>query len=433
MAEKEKVILVGLRSETGDKSEHAMEELESLCEACGMEALMTITQTADAPHPAFYIGTGKVQEVKAAAQHLDAELIVFDDSLSPSQARNLKEEIELPILDRTALILQIFEERAKTKEAKIQVELARLQYLLPRLAGMGVAMSRQGGGSGARSNKGAGEKKLELDRRYINRRITECKKELQTIKKNRKTQRKSRVESAIPQVALVGYTNAGKSTVMNQMLEKFGNNDISENEHKKVLQKDMLFATLDTTVRKITPTGKPDIYLSDTVGFIDKLPHHLVDAFRSTLEEVSCADLLVQVIDVSDSYYKEHKRVTEETLKELDAGDIPMILVYNKADKTEQFADDIPLVTANHIHMAAEKGIGIEELMDMITARVFAPTRTEKLLLPYREGSLLHEILEVSEVLEKEYRDDGVYLEIRITPSERDAGLLERLNAYSIS
>ena len=241
---REKVILVGLLLGKNDNFDHEMEELESLCEACYLEPVFTVTQALDAPHQALYIGSGKVEEVKRAAENLDADMVVFDDSLSPSQARNLNMEIGLPILDRTALILQIFESRAQTKEAKLQVELARLQYMLPRLSGMGVAMSRQGGGSGSRSNKGAGEKKLELDKRYISHRITECKKELQTVKKNRQVQRKSRSESAIPQVALVGYTNAGKSTVMNQMLELYGNPEVGDNSHKMVLQKDMLFATL---------------------------------------------------------------------------------------------------------------------------------------------------------------------------------------------
>lgn len=429
---REKVILVGLLLGRDDNFNHEMEELESLCRACDLEPVFTITQALEAPHQALYIGTGKVEEVKTAAASLDADMVVFDDSPSPSQARNLNMEIGLPILDRTALILQIFESRAQTKEAKLQVELARLQYMLPRLSGMGVAMSRQGGGSGSRSNKGAGEKKLELDKRYISHRITECKRELQTVKKNRQVQRKSRSESAIPQVSLVGYTNAGKSTVMNQMLERYGNPEVGDNAHKKVLQKDMLFATLDTTVRKIVPAGKPEFYLSDTVGFIDKLPHHLVDAFRSTLEEVCNGDLLLQVVDVSDPYYKEHMRVTRETLKDLGAGDIPMIIIYNKADKVSTFAEDIPLVTGNHIHMSAGRGIGMDELLDMIMGRLFPPEQELSLLLPYSEGALLHQLTEQGTILEQEYRGDGVFVKVRITISPKMGNLQAKLEQYHI-
>ena len=429
---KERVILVGLQLGRNDNFDHEMEELEALCDACYLEPVFTITQALDAPHQALYIGTGKVGEVKQAAANMDADMVVFDDSLSPSQARNLNMEIGLPILDRTALILQIFESRAQTREAKLQVELARLQYMLPRLSGMGVAMSRQGGGSGSRSNKGAGEKKLELDRRYINHRINECKKELQAVKKNRQTQRKSRSQSAIPQVSLVGYTNAGKSTVMNQMLSFYGNPEVTDNEHKKVLQKDMLFATLETTVRKIAPPGRPEFYLSDTVGFIDKLPHHLVDAFRSTLEEVCNADLLLQVVDVSDPYYREHMRVTQETLKDLGAGDIPMLIVYNKADKVPTFAGDIPMVTSNHIHMAAGKGVGIEELLQMIITRLFPPEREMTLMLPYSEGSLLHQLTEQGTIVAQEYQNEGVYVEARLTVSTRMESLWRQLEQYCV-
>lgn len=429
---RERVILVGLQLGRDDNFEHEMEELQSLCDACLLEPVFTITQALDAPHQALYIGSGKVEEVKRAAENLDADMVVFDDSLSPSQARNLNLEIGLPILDRTALILQIFESRAQTREAKLQVELARLQYMLPRLSGMGVAMSRQGGGSGSRSNKGAGEKKLELDRRYINHRITECKKELQAVKKNRQTQRKSRSQSAIPQVALVGYTNAGKSTVMNQMLSFYGNPEISDNTHKKVLQKDMLFATLETTVRKIAPAGKPEFYLSDTVGFIDKLPHHLVDAFRSTLEEVCNADLLLQVVDVSDPYYREHMRVTQETLKDLGAGDIPMLIVFNKADRVPDFAGDIPMVTSNHIHMSAGNGVGMEELLQMIMTRLFPPEREIDLLLPYSEGGLLHQLTEQGTIIRQEYQNDGVYVEARLTVSAKLENLWRQLEPYQV-
>ena len=413
--EKERAVVVGLCIGQDRQFEHSMEELISLCEACNMEVIAMLTQALPAPHQALYIGTGKVQEVIDTCVTLDADVVVFDNALSPSQVRNLSTEIDKPILDRTALILEIFSDRAKTREAKLQVELARLQYLLPRLAGMGTALSRQGGGSGSRSNKGAGEKKLELDRRHIEHRITECKRELEVVKKNRITQRKSRKNSAIPQVSLVGYTNAGKSTIMNQLLSYYGNSDIAHNEHKLVLQKDMLFATLETTIRKITPPGKSPFYLSDTVGFIDKLPHNLVDAFRSTLEEACEADLLLQVVDVSDPYYKEQMRVTGETLAELGAGHIPQIIVYNKADKVPDI-HTIPRVGKHQIHMAARNGIGIPELMEMIMSEIYVNLFCAKVLLPYTEGSLYSLMQKEANIITHEYREDGIYLELEVNP-----------------
>lgn len=413
--EKERAVVVGLCIGQDRQFEHSMEELISLCEACNMEVIAMLTQALPAPHQALYIGTGKVQEVIDTCVTLDADVVVFDNALSPSQVRNLSTEIDKPILDRTALILEIFSDRAKTREAKLQVELARLQYLLPRLTGMGTALSRQGGGSGSRSNKGAGEKKLELDRRHIEHRITECKRELEVVKKNRITQRKSRKNSAIPQVSLVGYTNAGKSTIMNQLLSYYGNSDIAHNEHKLVLQKDMLFATLETTIRKITPPGKSPFYLSDTVGFIDKLPHNLVDAFRSTLEEACEADLLLQVVDVSDPYYKEQMRVTGETLAELGAGHIPQIIVYNKADKVPDI-HTIPRVGKHQIHMAARNGSGIPELMEMIMSEIYGNLFCAKVLLPYTEGSLYSLMQKEANIITQEYREDGIYLELEVNP-----------------
>ena len=413
--EKERAIVVGLCIGQDRQFEHSMEELISLCEACNMEVVAMLTQTLPAPHQALYIGTGKVQEVIDTCVTLDADVVVFDDALSPSQVRNLSQEIEKPLLDRTSLILEIFSDRAKTREAKLQVELARLQYLLPRLAGMGTSLSRQGGGSGSRSNKGAGEKKLELDRRHIEHRIAECRRELEVVKKNRITQRKSRKNSAIPQVSLVGYTNAGKSTIMNQLLSCYGNSDIAHNEHKMVLQMDMLFATLETTIRKITPPGKSPFYLSDTVGFIDKLPHNLVDAFRSTLEEACEADLLLQVVDVSDPYYKDHMRVTNETLAELGAGHIPQIVVYNKADRVPEISS-LPRVGRQQIHMAAGKGIGVDALMEMIMQEIYGKLFHAKVLLPYTEGGLHNLMQKEANILVQEYRGDGIYLELEVNP-----------------
>lgn len=413
--EKERAVVVGLCIGQDRQFEHSMEELISLCEACNMEVVAMLTQTLPAPHQALYIGTGKVQEIIDTCVTFDADVVVFDDALSPSQVRNLSQEIALPLLDRTSLILEIFSDRAKTREAKLQVELARLQYLLPRLTGMGTSLSRQGGGSGSRSNKGAGEKKLELDRRHIEHRIAECRRELEVVKKNRITQRKSRKASAIPQVSLVGYTNAGKSTIMNQLLSYYGNSDIAHNEHKMVLQKDMLFATLETTIRKITPPGKSPFYLSDTVGFIDKLPHNLVDAFRSTLEEACEADLLLQVVDVSDPYYKEHMRVTNETLAELGAGHIPQIVVYNKADRVPEIPA-LPRVGKHQIHMTARSGVGIPELMELIMQEIYGNLFHAKVLLPYTEGGLHNLMQREANIIKQEYQAEGIYMEVEVNP-----------------
>lgn len=295
-----KVILVGVDTGEEQDFEHSMEELASLAEAAYKKVAGIIIQRMETVNKSLYIGTGKVLEVKEYAKQCDAEEVIFDNTLSPSQVRNLDKELELPILDRTNLILDIFAIRAKTKEAKLQVETARLQYMLPRLVGMRENLSRQGGTGGSMSNKGAGETKLELDRRKIEHRISELKKELKQIAQTRETMRKRRGQSRIPQVALVGYTNAGKSTIMNRLVELYG-----EDREKTVLEKDMLFATLDTSVRCIDTGDNKPFFLVDTVGFIHKLPHGLVKAFYSTLEEVQYADLIVHVVDFSDRYHRQ--------------------------------------------------------------------------------------------------------------------------------
>lgn len=248
----ERALLVGINLNDGEDYVTSLEELGALAQACDMEVVATIEQTLEQVHKAFYIGTGKVEEVKELAIESDTDVIIFDNSLSPMQMRNLQERLEKPILDRSTLILDIFASRARSREAKLQVEVARLQYMLPRLVGLHAALSRQGGGSGAMSNKGAGEKKLELDRRVLERRLTELRRELKDVSSERETQRKRRAQSGIPRVALVGYTNAGKSTLLNAMLDLYGSDEVDV-EEKKVMEKDMLFATLDTTVRKVAP------------------------------------------------------------------------------------------------------------------------------------------------------------------------------------
>lgn len=408
-----KILLVGV--DTGEEADfaHSMEELASLAEAAEREVAGVIIQKLEAVNKTLYIGTGKVTEVREYAGQCEAEEVVFDNTLSPSQVRNLGRELELPVLDRTNLILDIFALRARTGEAKLQVETARLQYMLPRLVGMRENLSRQGGTGGSMSNRGAGETKLELDRRKIEHRISELKKELAAVMKGRETMRKRRGQSRIPQVALVGYTNAGKSTIMNRLVEKYG-----DNRDKKVLEKDMLFATLDTNVRTIRTEDNRPFFLVDTVGFIHKLPHGLIRAFQSTLEEVKYADLLIQVVDFSDEHYRQHMEVTEETLKELGAGGIPQVIVYNKSDKCG--VQGIPRRKDNQIHMAAGQDCGLQELVEMIQEYTYAGRVEETFLLPFGEGGLVSYFRENATVLEQEYLEEGVKLKVSCHRSDAE-------------
>ena len=411
MEQKERALLVGVNTKEDQEFEYSMEELAGLASACQMEVVGIITQNMDRPNQAIYIGSGKVAEVKDMAGLLEADIIVFNNALSPSQLRNLQKELSIPIVDRTTLILDIFERRAKSREAKLQVESARLQYFLPRLVGLHDALSRQGGTSGSMSSRGAGEKKLELDRRKIEKRISELRRELEAVSQERETQRKKRVNARVPQVSLVGYTNAGKSTIMNAMLEEYNQEDEDAKELKKVLAEDMLFATLDTSVRLITAGNNQDFLLTDTVGFIHKLPHGLVKAFRSTLEEIRNADLLLHIIDYSDPHYKEHMAVTRETLQELDAANIPVIYVYNKSDLCDI---QIPSMKNNEsIYLSAKQHQGITELKDMIIEYVYQEYREVSLLIPYEEGRIVSYFMETANILEKEYRETGIYLKAR--------------------
>lgn len=403
----EKAIIVGLDLGTHRDFAHSMEELEELAIACELEVVGELTQHAQAVHKAFYIGTGKVEQLQMLAEETDADLIIFDNALSPMQLRNLQQKLHMPIMDRTTLILEIFSKRARTREAKLQVDVAALQYALPRLVGLHDALSRQGGASGAMSNKGAGEKKLELDRRHIEQRLATLRRELAQVEKDRNTQRKARQKNAIPLVSLVGYTNAGKSSVMNALLTY-----CDSEEEKQVLEKDMLFATLETTVRKVNREDGKSFLLSDTVGFINELPHNLVQAFRSTLEEVKNADLLLQVIDFSDPHYREHMKVTHDTLEELGAGKIPMFYLYNKMDLVAMRDADVtyPQIRDNKVFLAAGKGIGIEDLLLAIEKQLFGNREIYELLLPYDAGGDLNMLRQNAQIIECEYRDNGIYV-----------------------
>ena len=420
----EKAFLVGVNLNDGEDYLLSLKELGDLAQACDMEVVGMAEQTLSEVHKAFYIGTGKVEEVKELALEYDADVIIFDNSLSPMQLRNLQERLDKPILDRSTLILDIFAVRARSREAKLQVEVARLQYMLPRLVGLHAALSRQGGGSGALSNKGAGEKKLELDRRVLERRLTELRRELKDVSAGRITQRKRRAGSGMPRAALVGYTNAGKSTLMNAMLDLYGSDEIDV-EEKKVMEKDMLFATLDTTVRKIEPENHHAFLLSDTVGFIHKLPHNLVEAFRSTLEEAREADILLQVIDYSDPHYREQIAVTNRTLKELGADGIPMLYVYNKSDlvrpddipglagiEPKHLKTHLPIMSENGIYLSAKERIGMEELIRLIEKKLSGGYRECTLLIPYTDGRAVSYLNENGVVYETEYLEEGVRLRV---------------------
>ena len=417
----DRALIVGANINTDTKKgnfDMAMEEMVSLVKACNMQVVGRIEQNMESANTATYIGTGKVAEVYEMVRSLEADIVVFDNGLSPIQLRNLQKELDCAVMDRTTLILEIFSTRARTREAKLQVEVARLQYMLPRLVGLHDALSRQGGASGAMSSKGAGEKKLELDRRRLEQRLTNMKHELDQIAGERETQRKRRAQSGIPRVALVGYTNAGKSTIMNALLAHY-----SDDETKKVFEEDMLFATLDTTVRKIAPPDKNAFLLSDTVGFISNLPHSLVKAFRSTLEEVKEADLLLHVADYSDENYMEHMKVTEDTLKELGAESIPVIYVYNKADLCGM-GEFATVQGDNKLYMSAKSKNGIDALLTLIAEKLSDGYKDCELVVPYQRGDIVAYLNDNAVVHNTEYREDGVYIKANI--SRIDSGRYEQ-------
>lgn len=398
--ERERVILAGADPGDDREFEYSIKELRGLADACEMETVGVLTQKMDKPDKALCIGRGKAEELREFAEHMEADMIIFDNALTPSQLRNLQQIIGKPVMDRTALILEIFSARAGTREARLQVESARLQFLLPRLVGMHAALSRQGGGSGL-ANKGAGEKKLELDRRRIEDRLAKLRRELDGVSQERRTQRKKRQASSLPLVALAGYTNAGKSTLMNGLLEHYG-----QEEGRGVLAEDKLFATLDTTVRKISLPDNRHFLLSDTVGFIHKLPTGLVRAFRSTLEEIRHADLILHVVDYADENYRNQMEVTRKTLSELECSQIPVIYVMNKADLC---MDDYPRVQGDdRIYMAAGQGAGLAMLAELISGKLFGSYRQTTFLIPYEQGQIMSYLMEHTLSCKTEYMEQGI-------------------------
>ncbi len=414
-----KTILVGVCLGSDEDFEVSMQELSGLAEAEGLEVVADVTQNLSTQDTAFYIGSGKVRELKGLVFELEADLVVVNNQLSPSQLANLAHDLEVEVIDRTNLILNIFADRARTREAKLQVSYAKLQYMLPRLVGLRQNLSRQGGTGGSMSNKGAGETQIELDRRRIEKEMSELRHELREITKSRSTQRRKRQSSGIPQAALVGYTNAGKSTLMNQLIRS-----CCPDEEKEVMVRDMLFATLDTTVRKITPENHRAFLLSDTVGFINDLPHDLVDAFRSTLEEAAQADLILEVIDCADPSYAMHMEVTARTLKELGAGAVPVLYIMNKADRVYDDAE-LPIDRGDKLYISAAQGIGLELLLKKIEEKLFAGYITMDLIIPYSDGRIEHDLQERTRVHAVRYEDDGIRMR-----ADLNQEMLQRYKAY---
>ncbi|MDO4939814.1 MAG: GTPase HflX [Lachnospiraceae bacterium] len=423
-----KVILAGVYetdvdSGSQEEFEHSMDELSELARACYFKPAAKVTQQLEHRTSPLYMGSGKVEEIAQLVKTEEAELVIFNDTLTPVQIRNLSKEMGVPVMDRTALILEIFKDRARTREAKLQVELARLQYMKPRLIGMWEKQNRQGGASGSMSSKGEGETQLEIDRRMIDHRLSELRKELKIVERERQTQRKKRQSSRMPLVSLVGYTNAGKSTIMNSFVERYADGE------KKVFEANMLFATLDTTIRRIETGNNKDFLLSDTVGFIQKLPTGLVEAFKSTLEEVKDADLIIQVVDFSDPHYKDHMITTENTVSELGAGDIPMLVVYNKADLCDEHqeyprkASDVRDASGRLnkcIVISAKEDASIEFLKDSIIETAFSDYIEATFMIPFNKGNIVAYLQENSHVVSQEYTADGTMIRTRCHVADRD-------------
>ncbi|ADH06444.1 GTP-binding protein HflX [Bacillus cereus] len=405
----QRAVLVGVNVGNEDDFAYSMEELTNLAEACDVEVIGQVTQNLQRVNPSHYIGKGKIEEVAAYVQEIDANMVIFNDELSPSQIRNLEEDLDCKVIDRTILILDIFAQRAKTKEAQLQVEVAHLQYMMPRLIGLRESLGRQSGGVGTK-NKGVGEKKLELDRRKIEEQISVLNKDLEALVAQRQTQRKQRKKNEIPVVALVGYTNAGKSTTMNAMLEIYNGT-----EEKQVFEKDMLFATLETSVRNIDLPDNKSFLLTDTVGFVSKLPHHLVKAFRSTLEEVAEADLLIHVVDYANPNYEQLIDITNETLKKIGVENIPTIYAYNKSDMVDV---EIPKVQENRVYLSAKKHVGIEELVEMIRSHIYKEYTKCEMLIPYDQGQVVSYFNNHAHVLSTSYENEGTKLQIECKTSD---------------
>lgn len=409
MEENKKALLVGVNVDDEFYFFKSMTELEELVKACNMVSVGSVVQNLNKINSAFYVGEGKLIEIQEKIKEYNPDIVVFNNELSASQLKNIESKLNVPVLDRTSIILEIFAIRAKTNEAKMQVEIAKLKYMLPRLVGLHLSLGRQGSGSGL-SNKGCGEKQIELDKRKIEERINKLNKELKEISTRRGIQSRKRKESKIPLVSLVGYTNAGKSTLLNTFIDIFSND-----ESKKVYEENMLFATLQTSVRKIKLKDNKEFLLSDTVGFIRELPHSLIKAFRTTLDEVKNADLLLHVVDFSDDDFEENIRITNETLKAIAADNIPVIYVYNKAELKQK---NIPIVKGNEIYISAKEKIGIDELLELICDNIFSSYINCKMKIPYKDGSILSYLKNNYNISNLDYTQNAIIFNISINPKD---------------
>lgn len=389
----ERVILVGVQTCDGDDTVQSLLELRELAETAGAAAVGTVIQSRESVHPATYLGKGKLEELKELLYDLDATGVICDDELSPAQMNNLEQELECKVMDRTMVILDIFASRAKTSEGKIQVELAQIKYRAARLVGMRASLSRLGGGIGTR---GPGEKKLEMDRRMIHARIGQLKEQLEEVQRHRELIRSQREKKRTKVAAIVGYTNAGKSTLLNQLTGS------------DVLEEDQLFATLDPTTRVLDLPGKQQILLTDTVGFIRKLPHHLIEAFKSTLEEAKFADLILHVVDASNPQKEEHMHVVYDTLRQLGVSDKKIITLFNKQDictDKEQLRD----FQADYVlNISARSRQGLDELKELLEQILREDQIYIERLYPYEKAGIIAQIRSFGEVMEEEYLPEGI-------------------------
>lgn len=410
----ENVILVGLNITTDIKKQtdidiyDSMKELEELAQAAGTKILGTTVQNKETYDAAYYIGKGKAEELAELAENMEADTIIFNEELSGVQIKNLEEITETKVIDRTTLILDIFASRALSKEGKLQVELAQQKYRSARLIGLGSQLSRLGGGIGTR---GPGEKKLEIDKRHIKQRIIDIQKELKEISKNRQTQRSSRAKSNLPLVALVGYTNSGKSTILNEIIKTHKDYD----KEKEVYVQDMLFATLDVQLRKATLPSNSDYLITDTVGFVSQIPHDLIEAFKATLEEVKYADLLLHVVDLSNDKYKLQMDTTNKVLSEIGVDNKKVLYVFNKADKVNYEAN----ISVNEpfIMISATKRYNIEKFYEMIEQMLSKSKKKVELLIPYSNSDIINKLHDKYN-FEEIYEENGTRLKVSLEEEE---------------